>query len=587
VKGAEFVPNRSRRGWRAAAVAVALAASLALGAPGGAAAQGLAGPYLSALQADIRNDYAAAADFYARALTLDPGNVALMQNLVTALVAAGDVEEAFGVAGNLEEAMPGNQVSATTLLAEALREGDFDAAAAHLESQGLTLNPLLGALVSGWIEVGREDFDAAQAHFDALDANDALEAFGQYHKALALALLGDFISAEAIFAGDEETGRLHPERDALLAHIEVLAQIDREAEALALIDETLAEGFVDLALLDLREALASGRETPFSRITRPADGAAQAFLTLAGALNTENTDRFALLYARLAGHIRPDLAAAHLLVAEVLERHGQYDLATEALAAVPEDSVWFVTAEQHRARTMRAAGDVEGGIAVLEALAARHPEAMEAHSALGDALRAAERFEEAAAAYGEAIALIDTPQQVHWPIFYARAIAYERAGFWAPAEADFRKALELEPDQPLVLNYLGYSLVEQRRNLEEALDMIERAVAGQPDDGYITDSLGWVLYRLGRFEEALPHMLRAVELLPSDPIINDHLGDVLWKVGREREARFQWRRALSFGPGDDLDMDRIRRKLDVGLDQVLAEERAEERARERAAEIER
>jgi Flp pilus assembly protein TadD len=227
-----------------------------------------------------------------------------------------------------------------------------------------------------------------------------------------------------------------------------------------------------------------------------------------------------------------------------------------------------------RAATQRAAGDPEAGIETLRALAAAHGDAIEVQSALGDALRVAEQFEEAAEAYSRAIALVDTPRPMHWVLFYTRAIAYERLRQWDLAEADFRKALELEPGQPLVLNYLGYSLVEQRRNLDEALDMIERAVAGQPDDGYITDSLGWVLYRLGRYEEALPHMLRAVELLPADAVINDHLGDVLWKVGRHREAEFQWRRALSLGPADDLDMDRVRRKLDVGLDEVLAGETA-------------
>jgi Flp pilus assembly protein TadD len=159
-------------------------------------------------------------------------------------------------------------------------------------------------------------------------------------------------------------------------------------------------------------------------------------------------------------------------------------------------------------------------------------------------------------------------------LFYTRAIANERAGQWDAAEADFRKALELQPDQPMVLNYLGYSMVEQRRNLDEALGMIERAAAGQPDDGYITDSLGWVYFRLDRFEDALNPMLRAVELVPDDPILNDHLGDVLWKVGRKREAEFQWRRALSFGPAEDLDMDRVRNKLDVGLDKVLEDEAA-------------
>ena len=170
--------------------------------------------------------------------------------------------------------------------------------------------------------------------------------------------------------------------------------------------------------------------------------------------------------------------------------------------------------------------------------------------------------------------LIDTPQRIHWVLYYTRGISHERSDQWEAAEADFRMALELEPDQPLVLNYLGYSMVEQKRDLDEALAMIELAVKGQQDDGYITDSLGWVLYRMGRYEEAVPHMLRAVELVPDDAVINDHLGDVLWRVGRKREADFQWRRALSLGPAEELDMDRVRRKIEVGLDEVYEEENA-------------
>ena len=199
------------------------------------------------------------------------------------------------------------------------------------------------------------------------------------------------------------------------------------------------------------------------------------------------------------------------------------------------------------------------------------------HVTLGDFLRSLERYGDAAEAYDRAIPLIGEPQPTHWSLYFSRGICFEREGRWEEAEADFRAALELRPEQPQVLNYLGYSLVEMNQNLDEALDMIERAVEGQPNSGYITDSLGWVLYRLGRFDEAVGHMERAVELLPIDPVVNDHLGDVYWAVGRIREAEFQWSRALSFIKPDestDADPERIRRKLEIGLDGVLAEEGA-------------
>src|SRR5690606_16124011 len=162
-----------------------------------------------------------------------------------------------------------------------------------------------------------------------------------------------------------------------------------------------------------------------------------------------------------------------------------------------------------------------------------------------------------------------------WVLYYTRGIAHERTKDWPAAEADFRKALELRPDQPAVLNYLGYSYLERKENYDEALAMIEKAVAERPDDGAIVDSLGWALYRLGRYEEAVGHLEKAVELMPVDSVVNDHLGDIYWAVGRTREAEFQWKRALSFEPDTEEEATRIRRKLEVGLDVVLKEEGAE------------
>jgi Flp pilus assembly protein TadD len=537
--------------------------------PAGAAS--LSGAYLAATQADIRDDYAEAALYYRQVLELDPENVGVLTNALVAHVALGDFAEARALADRLEAADPNNQVSTLVRLGDTLAAGDFAAAQAILDKAAETLNPLLGALLAVWIDVGREDFDAARVTFDAMTDGDALTAYGQYHKALALAFAGDFVGAEAILAGGED-GPLHLNRSAIVAHAEILAQLGREADAIAVLDDALAGGVPDAPLLALRNRLAAGEEVPFDVVTRARDGAAEAFLTLADALNSPDSQRVALMHARIAAHIRPDLTEASLLAAAILEDEGQYALATEALAAVPASSPWYVTAQTRRASTQRAAGDADAGIATLTALAASHPDQITVQSDLGDALRMAERYPEAVAAYDAAVALIDEPKPLHWPLYYTRGIAHERAGNWPAAEADFRQALELEPDQPLVLNYLGYSMVEKQVNLDEALAMIEKASKAEPEDGYITDSLGWVLYRLGRYEEAVKPMLRAVELTPDDPVINDHLGDVLWKVGRKREAEFQWRRALSFGPSDDLDMDRVRRKLEVGLDEVLAEE---------------
>jgi 16S rRNA (guanine(966)-N(2))-methyltransferase RsmD len=195
--------------------------------------------------------------------------------------------------------------------------------------------------------------------------------------------------------------------------------------------------------------------------------------------------------------------------------------------------------------------------------------------ALGDLLRQQEKFAQAVPAYDKALSLLgDQAGEARWFPLYARGIALERSGQFDRAEADFRAALKLRPDSAQVLNYLGYSFLEQGRNFDEALSMIERAVAARPEDGYIVDSLAWAYYRTGRYDKAVAPMERAVELMPVDPVVNDHLGDVYWAVGRKREAEFQWRRALSFKPDTEEEAARIRRKLEIGLDAVLAAEGA-------------
>jgi len=189
-------------------------------------------------------------------------------------------------------------------------------------------------------------------------------------------------------------------------------------------------------------------------------------------------------------------------------------------------------------------------------------------------MRHLERFEEGAVAYARAIDLMAALGRENWVLYYERGICFERSGQWDLAITDFRKSLDLEPDHPLVLNYLGYSWLDRGENLEEALEMVRKAVAQRPEDGYIIDSLGWGYFLTGDYENAVIQLEKAVEFRPIDPVINDHLGDALWKVGRTLEAEFQWKRALSFDPEED-DRKRIVRKLQIGLSEVLKEENAE------------
>ena len=311
----------------------------------------------------------------------------------------------------------------------------------------------------------------------------------------------------------------------------------------------------------------------FTSARTAADGLAEVFFTLASALNDSADQTYVLLYARSAAALRPDHVEAILMSAGLLESLQQYDLASDVFALVPASDPAHVSARIGQADAAVRAGRTDDSVALLQTLAAEQPQDEAVQTALGDALRRKDDCVKAIAAYSAAIAIVDTPAPGHWPMYYKRAGCHVVLGDWTQAEADFRFALDLAPDEPRLLNELGYSWVDRGVHLDEALEMIQRAVAASPETGYIVDSLAWAYYRLGRYSEAVAPQEKASLLMPVDPIVTDHLGDIYWQVGRKREARFQWHRALSFEP-DDETKTRIQRKLDLGLDQVLIEENA-------------
>jgi len=424
--------------------------------------------------------------------------------------------------------------------------------------------------------LGRGDAKDAFAAFEELAAEPGMQGFAHYHKAMAYAVVGDFDSADKLFS-DEDSGAASSTRRGAMAKAEILSQLDRNDEAI----ESLRLAFgnaTDPELSALLEALEAGETLPFTHAKSASDGIAEVFYSLAGALRGDASPEYTLLYGRAAFALRPDHIDALLLNAELLEELGQYDLAIEAYKKVPADHSASHAAELGRAAVLRLSDKADAAIEVLDQLAKRFPEIPVVHSTLGDVLRDQNSYADAVVSYDRALELVPAESRRRWFIHYARAIAHERLDNWELAEADFRAALELNPDQPQVLNYLGYSMVEKQINLDEALEMIERAVAARPDSGFIVDSLGWVLFRLGRYSEAVEHMETAVALMPVDPVVNDHLGDVYWAVGRYREAEFQWKRALSFvdltDNSSEAEPDRMRRKLEIGLDAVLKEEGA-------------
>ncbi|QPM90702.1 tetratricopeptide repeat protein [Pseudooceanicola algae] len=555
---------------KASALALATLAPLGAMAPLPALADSAAGDYLAGRQARATDDFDNAAYYYRRAMQSLPDDPRVLEGLVQSEVSVGRFADAIPAAQRLEDLGGESQLARMVLVVDALKHEDYDGLLTRISAQE-GAGPLADGLLTAWIRLGQGNMDAALAAFDKVASEDGLAYFARYHKALALAYVGDFAAAEAIYA-DPEGGQLEMTRRGALARIEALSQLDRDEEALTLL-RSLFGSDLNPELQQIKARLDAGETLDNTHVTSITDGAAEVFYSIAAALQSEASPQYTLLFTRLASALRPDHVDAQLLAGQLLESLDQPELATAAYRSVSRDDPNFYLAELGRADTLFQSERDDAALEVLNSLAVTYPDLSEVQAALGSMQRRLGNHRAAVEAYSRALDLRTPDDRGNWLLLYNRAMSRERLNDWPGAEADFRAALDRNPNQPNVLNYFGYSLVEQNENLDEALEMIERAVDLSPDSGYIVDSLGWVLFQLGRVQEAVPQMERAAELMPVDSVVNDHLGDVYWSVGRKLEAQFQWTRALSLDPEDD-EADRIRRKLKVGLDAVLADEKA-------------
>lgn len=494
------------------------------------------GAYLIGRYAARSGDLPTAAARLAEAAR-DSGLSEIANQAFAAAVLAGRPE-----AADLAERVPANPIAQLVLGDREALAGRWDRAEARyagLPPQGFTL--VLRPLLVAWAQAAQGQEAKAQATLQPLSAGP-LRAVAALHGALIADLADDRAAAGRAYGiAQQEYGPLNLRLGVILASWQ--ARQGRPEEARRLIGEMVGlNGEFAMARRALEEA--SARRD----IARPADGIAEAYLTMASALDRPVRNEGSALLLRRALALRPDLTAARLLLAETQAAAHQVQLALDTLGPVAADDPLIAVVRLRQAGLQEQLGHEDEARQMLEGLAAAYPDRPEPLAQLGDLLRRKSRFAEAVGVYDRAIARVGTPSRSAWPLFYARGIAHERAGQWAEAEQDFQFALRLAPDQPSVLNYLGYAWAERGERLDQARAMIEKAVAAQPEEGAFIDSLGWVLLRLGDKEKALANLERAVELQPEDPTINGHLGDALAAVGRWREAEFQWRRALTLKP---------------------------------------
>jgi tetratricopeptide (TPR) repeat protein len=536
-------------------------------APGIAAALAAtsgASSYLMARQAYRARDLGHAASHFEAALNDDPENPSLIRRAFLAELEFGGVPAAVTLAQRAERV--GNATSPFMLLTLALdsaKSGNWTEAEDRiLRLPKSRLNQILRPLLGGWVAVGRADWASAGESFSKVRSLSGFEVLALLHAAHAKRLEGDRGEADRLFKDALVKSGKPPLRLSLAAAI-YHASTQRMDEARRIMSQRSQRHHDFVGIDAILERASQGHAVPGLVGSSP-DGMAEALFDIASALQRERRNNVAMIMAQLALHMRPSFPLAQLLVGEILDDRGQHEHALRIYRAIPELSAYHALARLRAASSLQELQRLDESIGLLRDLARSRESDPTPWIRIGDLQRTAKRWKEAVHAYDRAMERISALSAGDWTLFYTRGIALERANDWSRAEADLLKALELAPDQPYVMNYLGYSWTEQGINLKKAERMIAKAVELRPEDGYIIDSLGWVLYRTGRFDEAVPKLEKAVQLRPNDPTINDHLGDAYWRVGRQIEASFQWRRALTMQPEAEL-VSSIQTKLQQGL----------------------
>jgi tetratricopeptide (TPR) repeat protein len=519
------------------------------------------GSYLAARHAGDQRDVAAAASYYRAALRGDPGNNELLGRTFLAVLANGEVDEGVKLAERVLQVDKDDRIARLVLGVRALKQKQYPVARRELaQSIRGPITDLAATLLSAWTMANPSEAKRATESIDKLAGADWYAIFKDLHAALILDVAGQKKEAAKRF---ERSYKLDPTTLRVVqSYGSFLSRQGNTADALrvfATFEEALPRHPL---IVEATNELNAGKKLPLM-VDTPQAGAAEVLYGLGAALGRGGED-LGLIYLQLSLYFAPSHPLALLSLGDLYEAMKKPELANKAYERVLLSSPLHPYAQVQFALNLDSLDRTDEAKASLEKLIAANPGDLDAIMALGNVLRGRKQFAECADVYSKGVDTISKPEKSNWVIYYFRGICFERAKQWAKAEADLKTSLELFPDQPHVLNYLGYSWIDQGVNLDDGMRMIKRSVEQRADDGYIVDSLGWAYYRLGNMEEAVKQLERAVELKPEDPTINDHLGDAYSRVGRVLEARFQWSHARDLKPEPE-DLAKIEAKLKSGL----------------------
>ncbi len=521
------------------------------------------GEYLAGRHAQFIQDPASAIKYYRENLRANPNNLEVQTQLFTILLAEGRMKEALSLAVTLDKTNAAvRDIVETTLIVQNVRIGNFTAAAnrvAGFPEEGLGALSL--PLIKAWVLAGEKKYAEAVKALDERKSNPGMAVLLGPHIALIYEISGDRKKAEEAYqSAIKARGRAGLRLSQLLG--EFYERAGENEKAKKVYQDYLKTSPQSVLMDSALDRIAGGKSPPLPKFDAKF-GMAEAMFSLSRSIQRQSPLE-ALIFSNLALYLQPNLGLVKFLVADNFYDEGRYKEALKVQQSLAKDPTFGWSARLRQSRTLYALDRLDDAVKLLRSMANEEKSRIDALVQMGELYRSKQNYKDAAAAFEEAKKRMTKYEPHHWQLLFWNAAAHERLKKWPQAEKDFLKALELKPNEPRVLNYLGYSWVEQGKNMERARKMIESAVKQQPRAGYIVDSLGWVLYRMGDMKGAVKNLERAVLLTPHDPTINDHLGDAYWRVNRKIEARFQWERALTLDPEKD-QIPIIKKKLKEGL----------------------
>lgn len=472
------------------------------------------------------------------------GDALIGERAFTSALLAGDIQKAAALAPAGDEASEASKRLGKLVLAvEAMADGKGKDAQALLANDSVAFpHKPAAALLAPWAAAEAGDTEGSLVR-PQVRGDRLVDYFGQLGQAALYERAKRYDEAETDFKAAVSVA--NPTEMAVLAYGGFLERRGRRVDALALYDDHLARQPDSIAVKTAKARATTGKAIP--PMLTPREGAAQAMLAPAATMIAAKQTQLALAYLRLLIRLDPQRDEAWVMVGDLMQGSGDTDAAREAYNHPKPGSPEFSTAQAKLAWTYQSSDDKVTALKLARAAAASGD--VDARVTLADLLRSDEQYAEAVQVLDGLIAESKTPD---WRLLYSRGVAYERLNRWPEGQADLQAALKVRPDEPELLNYLGYSWIDRGEHLQEATAMIQKAVATDPRSGAMVDSLGWAYYRMGDFKKAVEKLEEAVELEAGDPEINNHLGDAYWKVGRKDEAQFQWRRVLTLKPDDKI-----------------------------------